>query len=113
MAHTHTSLQCPQELASFDQFSNMIVQDAVERRFHTASDSQKTFYCDIPLGVYVIRGDSVVLLGNVSNEVGNLQEISLEELQQMEDDQEQKNAATTTPESSGPLTWDFDADLIA
>ena len=72
--------------------------------------SKTTYYCDIPLGVYVIRGDSVVLLGNMDDQkVANLKEISLDELQQKEEE-----AADAAPESqSGPLTWDFDADLIA
>ena len=90
----------------------MIVQDAVERRFHSPpkDPSKTTYFCDIPLGVYVIRGDSVVLLGNMDDQkVANLKEISLDELQQKEEE-----AANAAPEAQvDPLTWDFDADLIA
>ena len=120
---TNNSLQV---LSSFDQFSNMILQDAVERRFYTQQQSQSqqtnqpktTYYCDVPLGVYVIRGDSMVLLGSIppegqpQNSPVPMQEVSLEELETME--QEDTNAAAAgDAEHAGPLTWDFDTDLIA
>lgn len=109
------------ELASFDQFSNMIIQEAVERRFHHSSKKEEgaskptTYYCDIPLGVYVIRGDSVVILGDIGDDdqqAGNLKESTLEEMQQMEEEENRSKSAAAA-ENTGPLSWDFDADLIA
>ena len=72
----------------------------------------------------MIRGDSVVILGNIHDQplpVGNLKEVSLEELQEMEEQAAQAKAGgkdtagstATNGSSDGPLTWDFDTDLIA
>ena len=67
----------------------------------------------------------MVLLGNISTTSTstmdhpnhNLKEISLEELQQLEEEKVQEKKKTETAaaaeDGSGPLTWDFDADLIA
>ncbi|KAG2717910.1 hypothetical protein I3760_03G196100 [Carya illinoinensis] len=46
-------------LCSFDQFANVVLQDACERVI--VGD----LYCDIPLGLYVIRGENVVLIGEL------------------------------------------------
>jgi len=92
----------------------MILQDAVERRFYTQRSKDKTsttFYSDIPLGVYVIRGDSMVILGSVSDHnVG--QQVPLEELEKMQK-QDTPTVDSTGATTGGPLTWDFDTDLIA
>ncbi|CAB9502461.1 U6 snRNA-associated Sm-like protein LSm1 [Seminavis robusta] len=108
------------EFTSFDQFSNMVLKDAVERRFHTPADNKEglTFYSDIPLGVYVIRGDSVVILGTIHDMPINnhtMKQVTLEELGEMQakDNNNNSNNNNNNEESTGPLTWDFDADLIA
>ena len=50
-------------MRSFDQFSNVVLEDTYERRVVIPDDeSQPAVYGDVPLGLYVIRGDSVVLL---------------------------------------------------
>ncbi|XP_057977651.1 sm-like protein LSM1B isoform X2 [Malania oleifera] len=46
-------------LRSFDQFANAVLGDACERVI--VGD----LYCDIPLGLYVIRGENVVLIGEL------------------------------------------------
>jgi small nuclear ribonucleoprotein (snRNP)-like protein len=46
-------------LRSFDQFANLVLEDAVER---IIVGSQ---YCDVPLGIYVLRGENLVLMGQV------------------------------------------------
>lgn len=46
-------------LRSFDQFANVVLQDACDRVI--VGD----LYCDIPLGLYVIRGENVVLIGEL------------------------------------------------
>lgn len=43
-------------LRSFDQFSNIVLSDAVER---IIVDRQ---FGDIPLGLYIVRGENVVLM---------------------------------------------------
>mmetsp|Transcript_18946 Transcript_18946/g.47243 ORF Transcript_18946/g.47243 Transcript_18946/m.47243 type:complete len:125 (-) Transcript_18946:230-604(-) len=46
-------------LRSFDQFANIVLESAVERIIVGAS------YSDIPLGLYIVRGENVVLMGEV------------------------------------------------
>lgn len=46
-------------LRSFDQFANIVLESAVERIIVGSS------YSDIPLGLYIVRGENVVLLGEV------------------------------------------------
>ena len=46
-------------LRSFDQFANIVLQDAVERIIVGSS------YSDIPLVLYIVRGENVVLMGEV------------------------------------------------
>ncbi|XP_019198656.1 PREDICTED: sm-like protein LSM1B [Ipomoea nil] len=46
-------------LRSFDQFANAVLEGACERLI--VGD----IYCDMPLGLYVIRGENVVLIGEL------------------------------------------------
>ncbi|CAG8464072.1 2905_t:CDS:2 [Paraglomus brasilianum] len=46
-------------LRSFDQFANLVLQDTVERIY--VGDA----YGDIPRGIFIIRGENVVLLGEI------------------------------------------------
>lgn len=95
----------------------MVLQDAVERRVYTSTKDKVTYYSDIPLGVYVIRGDSIVLLGNVSDDNTNnqssnnrtfpLKEVPLEELEVKVEEEKKEGTGEE------PLKWDFDTDLIA
>ncbi|CAN6451442.1 unnamed protein product [Victoria cruziana] len=49
-------------LRSFDQFANVVLEGACERVI------VRDLYCDIPLGLYVIRGENVVLIGELDLE---------------------------------------------
>ncbi|RZC89983.1 hypothetical protein C5167_029049 [Papaver somniferum] len=49
-------------LRSFDQFANAVLEGACERVI--VGD----LYCDLPLGLYVIRGENVVLIGELDLE---------------------------------------------
>lgn len=46
-------------MRSFDQFANIVLEQAVERIIVNQR------YADVPLGLYVIRGENVVLLGQI------------------------------------------------
>ena len=46
-------------LRSFDQFANVVLEEAFERVIVGKR------YADVPLGLYVIRGENVVLLGQI------------------------------------------------
>lgn len=49
-------------LRSFDQFANVVLESACERVI--VGD----LYSDIPLGLYIIRGENVVLIGELDSE---------------------------------------------
>lgn len=49
-------------LRSFDQYANLILDNTVERL--SVEDS----YADVPIGMFIIRGENVMLLGQVDEE---------------------------------------------
>lgn len=87
-------------MISFDQFSNIVLSEASERRCCFVNG--QSYHADTPLGLYVVKGDSLVLMGEVSDHVSS-KEVTLEELEELVE----KN------ESEEQLEWDFDRDLIS
>lgn len=82
-------------LRSFDQYMNLIVEDTIERVLF------KDKYCDIPLGVFIVRGDNIVLLGELDAEKENnqnLKKVSPEELTEL----------VAGSQQSDKLKWDFE-----
>ncbi|XP_040574214.1 U6 snRNA-associated Sm-like protein LSm1 [Lepeophtheirus salmonis] len=66
-------------LRSVDQYANLVLHRAIER-IHVGND-----YGDIPRGIFVVRGENVVLLGEIdevreSEANSKLREVSLEEI---------------------------------
>ncbi|CAO3608323.1 unnamed protein product [Mucor fragilis] len=60
-------------LRSFDQFANLVLQDTIERIY------VGNCYGDIPRGIFLIRGENVVLLGEIvrrNDETSLLEEIN-------------------------------------
>ncbi|CAG8756579.1 45186_t:CDS:2, partial [Gigaspora margarita] len=60
-------------LRSFDQFANLVLQDTIERIY--VGDA----YGDIPRGIFIIRGENVVLLGEIEDELP-LRQVPVEEI---------------------------------
>lgn len=48
-------------LRSFDQFSNVVLSNAVERVVEGRA------YADLPLGLYLVRGENVILMGDLDH----------------------------------------------
>ncbi|KAF1989074.1 Sm-like ribonucleo protein [Aulographum hederae CBS 113979] len=48
-------------LRSWDQFANIVLQDTIERLF----SYEKKLYADIERGVFLVRGENVLLLGEI------------------------------------------------
>jgi hypothetical protein len=79
----------------------MVMEDTCERRM--CFKDQICYYADVPLGLFVVRGDSMVLLGQVGDFVPQqLREVELAEL-----------VAMISESGTGALNWDVDADLQA
>lgn len=49
-------------LRSFDQYANLVLDNTVERLI------AENCYADVPVGIFVIRGENVMLLGEVDEE---------------------------------------------
>lgn len=64
----------------------------------------RTVYTDIPLGLYVVRGDTVVILGQIASNPQWMQSVTVEELNERLEQAKNKESS---------LEWDFDNDLIA
>lgn len=81
-------------LRSIDQFANLVMHQTIER-IHVGK-----LYGDIPRGIFVIRGENVVLLGELDPETENradldLKKVSVEEiLKEQRRHQEQKAKET-------------------
>ncbi|KAM7344447.1 U6 snRNA-associated Sm-like protein LSm1 [Cochliomyia hominivorax] len=77
-------------LRSVDQFANLVLHRTIER-IHVGNE-----YGDIPRGVFIIRGENVVLLGEIDREKESklpLEEISVDEIldaQRREQEQRQE-----------------------
>lgn len=68
------------------------------------SGLKRNFYADLPLeGLYIARGESLVLVGEVHDESNNIlmQPVTMEEF------------GNLSPNALPPLEWDFDTDLTA
>jgi hypothetical protein len=81
-----------------------VLKDACERRLWVDSATGVASYNDIPLGMYVVRGETVVLMGRVLEDHQQqplMKEVSLEEMNRLQEALKE------------PLEWDFDTDLIA
>lgn len=64
-------------LRSIDQFANLVLHKTIER-IHVGRQ-----YGDIPRGIFVVRGDNVVLLGEIDEDKEkdvDLEEVSVEEI---------------------------------
>jgi hypothetical protein len=59
------------------------------------------YYADVPLGIYVVRGDSMVLAGDVNDDLQLMEKVSLDTLNEMR------------KKGIPGLNWDFDTDLTA
>ncbi|CAL5221532.1 g3740 [Coccomyxa viridis] len=66
-------------LRSFDQFANLVLEGAVERIV------VGNLYAEDPLGLYVVRGENVVLLGDIDgadDPPAVLQKVSIQDIRQ-------------------------------
>jgi U6 snRNA-associated Sm-like protein LSm1 len=54
-------------LRSWDQFANLVLTDTKERYFCVADPTTqpRRLYCDVPRGTYLVRGENVLLIGEV------------------------------------------------
>lgn len=125
-----------QILRSFDQFSNMVMEETSERRvLHVKKDGNIIcYYTDIELGLYLIRGDSMVLMGEVSESPTTTDDMDHDEEDNENDDSVRVSSQTNVvqkymkqltmeefeamkekvqdEEVLDDLIWEFDMDLI-
>lgn len=87
------------KLRSFDQFMNLILEDTCERVLLTGK------FCDFPLGLYIVRGDNIVLLGEIDAE---RETDTLECIDQETYIQIQCSAQPEDAPDFGKTMWDFE-----
>mmetsp|Transcript_20962 Transcript_20962/g.63879 ORF Transcript_20962/g.63879 Transcript_20962/m.63879 type:complete len:126 (-) Transcript_20962:56-433(-) len=88
-------------MRSYDQFANMVLEETVER--HVVGDC----FADVPLGLYIVRGDSVVLLGETHDDEESkmgLRRVSMEEIA----DKRAAEIDAGEDDDDGGGNWDFD-----
>ncbi|KAL9184242.1 hypothetical protein ACHAXT_002328 [Thalassiosira profunda] len=116
-------------LRTFDQFSNMVLQETCERRILVvpkdrgaekeeghAEPATVCYQTDIDLGLFIVRGDNVVLLGEVDDDEeeqggDQIQFVSLEDFEQLQEEESKRKEEKGEGEED--LVWDFDMDLVA
>ncbi|TRY62610.1 hypothetical protein TCAL_08214 [Tigriopus californicus] len=100
-------------LRSVDQFANLVLHRCIER-IHVGRE-----YGDIPRGVFVVRGENVVLLGEIDAEQeaqSPLKEVSLEEIleaqsrQQADKDEKERIRAKVFKERGLAYTGEVTCD---
>jgi len=84
------------KLRSFDQFMNLILEDTCER----ALLGKK--YCDVPIGLYIVRGENIVLLGELDEEK------ETQSLTRIEQEEYLELAESEETEEVGKVFWDFE-----
>ncbi|KAK7208737.1 hypothetical protein V2G26_015915 [Clonostachys chloroleuca] len=57
-------------LRSWDQFANLVLQSTIERFFASSPDSSapgapRGYYADVTHGIFLVRGENVLLLGEI------------------------------------------------
>ncbi|TVY16924.1 U6 snRNA-associated Sm-like protein LSm1 [Lachnellula arida] len=53
-------------LRSWDQFANLVLQSTIERIFVSPSSTSETgLYADVKRGIFLVRGENVLLLGEI------------------------------------------------
>jgi U6 snRNA-associated Sm-like protein LSm1 len=77
-------------LRSFDQFTNFVLEECCERRYSGQC------YGDVPLGLYIVRGENVVVLGEIdvareAEGASGLRRVSTEEILQMQADEDESD----------------------
>ncbi|KAI1728734.1 LSM domain-containing protein [Ditylenchus destructor] len=74
-------------LRTIDQFANLVLHETLERIYIGK------FYGDIPRGIFLIRGENVVLAGEIDeNQPCTLTQVSLEEILRMQNERAEKRA---------------------
>ncbi|KAK9797564.1 hypothetical protein AB5N19_07310 [Seiridium cardinale] len=57
------------KLESFDQLTNLVLSSALERVIRSTDDAEDSE--EVPLGLYIVRGDNVCVVGLVDEKIEN------------------------------------------
>eukprot|EP01040_Poterioochromonas_malhamensis_P006297 gene6297-6776_t len=91
-------------LRSFDQYLNLVLEDTVERVYF------EDLYAEISVGLFLLRGDNVVIFGEYDEEQQKqyqltLNRVSLEELKARKKSKEEAKGVPPTAEN---VEWDLE-----
>ncbi|KAH8705780.1 hypothetical protein BGW36DRAFT_284892 [Talaromyces proteolyticus] len=76
-------------LRSWDQFANLVLQDTVERTY------SGKFYAEEPVGLFLVRGENVLLLGEIDLDTEDdvpetLTRVSIKEIKELKSKEEEE-----------------------
>ncbi|KAL2014447.1 hypothetical protein VTN00DRAFT_1972 [Thermoascus crustaceus] len=96
-------------LRSWDQFANLVLQDTIERLY------AGNLYADIPRGVYLVRGENVLLLGEIDldkeDEIPpNLRQAPFQEVFELKKKEEAERKRNDKKRNSKLQTLGFEAE---
>ena len=86
-------------LRSYDQFSNVVVSDCVRRRFIVS----RNVYTEEKRGLEVVRGDTIIMLGEFEGGKGGMREVGGGEFKVIEEGLGEGE--------ENKVVWDFDQDF--
>lgn len=92
-------------LRSFDQFANLVLEKATERII------VGSLYAEVPLGLYVVRGENVVLLGEIDetkDPPSLLRQVSEAEIKQAQKGEAEADKIKSTMKARMNFLNDFD-----
>lgn len=92
-------------LRSFDQFANLVLEKATERII------VGSLYAEVPLGLYVVRGENVVLLGEIDESKDPphlLRQVSESEIKQAQKGEAEADKIKSTMKARMNFLNDFD-----
>ena len=92
-------------LRSFDQFANLVLEKATERII------VGSLYAEVPLGLYVVRGENVVLLGEIDESKdppSPLRQVSEADIKQAQKGEAEADKIKSTMKARMNFLKDFD-----
>ncbi len=96
------------KMRSFDQFANLVLEGAFERIY------VGRVFGDIPLGVYMVRGENVVLMGELDGsqeDRGGLARVSPHEIMRLQRENEAREAQIQAEKRRALIARGFVVDV--
>ena len=88
-------------IRSFDQYSNIVLEDSSERLVFGKK------YVDMPLGLFVVRGDNLILCGEIDSKFEESDDY-LEKVEYGSPEYDELRAKAAAEQKEKSSLWNFD-----